>query len=274
MSERPRKHLMKRVCWDGPHPRPGEFLASRTANLIWLIQTVQVHRAVDASGAGLSLGLLRQTNPLPLPRGAVLHPASRVQASDPTGPARTRQIIGSGPTAVMKDKWRDPSDTTPNASHRPREITGYRRYCPLRRMMMSKGSQITTAHIMAADQFRTQADLAMIGCGGARDGEPNHQGFGPHAGPSHGAILQAMSSGAIKAALARFATAHQPMLLEIVLNNRSLHAWCALLEARTGRHPEQNVEMGRLLTILDILADHYDVVIKADLAVGAILEPA
>lgn len=270
MSER--KHLTKRVCWDGPHPRPGDFLAARTASVVWLIQTVQVHRSLDAIGANLSLGLVRQTNKLP--RGAVLHPATRVQASDPTGPARSRQIIGSGPTAVMRDKWRDPSDTTPNASHRPREIAGYRCYCPLRRMMAGKGSQITMAHVMAADRFRTQVDLAMIGCGGARDGEPNHQGFGPHAGPSHGAILQATSSGAIKAALARFAASHQPMLIEIVLNNHSLHWWCAQQQARSGKPTPADVEMGRLLTILDILADHYDTAIKADLAVGAILEPA
>lgn len=274
MSERPRKHVIKRVCWDGPHPRPGDYLASRTAGVIWQIQTVQVHRSADASGSGLSLALVRQAHPHPLPRGAVLHPASRVHPSDPTGPARTRQIIGSGPTAVMKDHWRDPNDTTPNASHRPREITGYRGYCPLRRMMASKGSQITTAHVMAADRFRTQVDLAMIGCGGERDGEPNHQGFGPHAGPSNGAILQATSSGAIKVALARFAASHLPMLIAIVLNNHSLHWWCAQSQARTGKTTPPDIEMGRLLTILDILADHYDTAIKADLAVGAILEPA
>jgi hypothetical protein len=269
---RSKSRIARRVCWDGPNPSPGEFLAGRQSKLVWLIQAVQVHRRLDAAGAGITLELARQD--APLPNGAVLHPAIRVQASDPSGPARTRQLIGSGPTAVMKDSWRDPSDMTPNASKRPREIAGYRTYCPLRRMMAGRGSQITSAHIMAADRFRTQVDLAVIGCGGARDGEPNAQAYGPRLGPSAAAVLQATSSGEVKAALDRFAATHHPMLIEIVLRNRSLHAWCANLATKLGKPPDLHVEMGRLLTILDILADHYETDIKADLAIGAILEPA
>lgn len=271
MSVARAKHTARRVCWDGPNPSVGDYLAAR-GSLIWRICGVQIHRRADALGAGLTLSLARQD--LPLPQGAVLHPATRVQTSDPTGPARMRQLIGSGPTAVMKITWRDPSDMTPNASHRPRDITGYRTYCPLRRMKTNRGSQITSAHIMAADQFRTQFDLATIGCGGARDGEPQGQAYGPRKGPSAGAVLQAESALAIRVVFARFAASHQRMLLAIVVHNRSLHAWCALEHARTQKAPVPDLEMGRLLTILDILAVHYDVEIKADLAIGAILEPA
>lgn len=260
-----RKRIAKRVAWDGPHPRAGEYLAMRDGNGLWLIEVVRVIR--DGT---LTIDLLRQVGTLPA--GAVIHPATRIQPSDPAGPPRIRQVTASGPTAVMRDAWRDPTDTTPNASRRPREINGYRTYCPLRRMMARNGSQVTRAHILAADFFRLQVDLAVIGCGGMLDGSAVGQAYGPRAGPSAAQIQQAMAAAAVKRAFARFAPSHHTMLIEVVLRNRSLHAWCAL--AAQGKPLDPDIEMGRLLTILDILADHYDTDIKADLAVGAILEPA
>lgn len=44
-----------------------------------------------------------------------------------------RLVAQEGPAGVMASSWRDPTDTTPTAARAPRQIHGYRTYCPLRR---------------------------------------------------------------------------------------------------------------------------------------------
>jgi hypothetical protein len=59
-----------------------------------------------------------------------------------------------GPTGVMKANWRDPDDL--NVHRRmAREISGWRSYCPLRRLMeQGRSSAISAEHILAADMLR------------------------------------------------------------------------------------------------------------------------
>lgn len=258
-----RQRRLKRVSWDGPNPRQGDFLATQRAGLFWRIETVTVHRATDSQGRTLSLAMLRHDGEAP--KGAVVHPPARVQPTDPKGPDRTRQLAGSGPTAVMKAHWRDPTDTVPNASRRPRQVTGYRTYCPLRRMKAMRGSQITEAQIAAADVLRGKIDLAAIGASAVR--EEGGTGYGPKLGPSALAILQAQASQDVKRVLARFAPVQRIMLTEIVLLNRSLAAWVATQSPPPPKRPlDPDVEMGKLLSILDVLVDHFDSDVRKTLA--------
>lgn len=192
--------------------------------------------------------------------------ALRRRAPDPEGPAAVRQLARAGPTAVMRASWRDPDDVRPNAARRAREITGYRTYCPLRRMLRQKGTQVTERHVIAADMLRAQVDLAVIGRG-ARELLGLQRGFGPISGPSINAMLQLRAAIQAQRALARLGPSARVMLTEIVLFNRSIYAWCA---ARAGL--DAKIETGKLLGILDILADHYAAEIDEALSRGRVLE--
>lgn len=249
-----RQRTVKIVQWDGPLPAVGEFIAARTRlGDPWKIRGVQIRR-----GGLLVLDLYRSGV---TPEGVVIHPSARIQPSDPAGPPRIQQVIGSGPTAVMAASWRDPLDIKPNASHRPRRLTGFRRYCPLRRMIESGGSrQITEDHVRAADLFRADADIARFGL----STDDGHEGAatrpalgGPRSGPSDKAISQAEALDVVRRTYARFVDSHVAMLTAIVLANRSLHAWCADIAEREGKAPVPAVEMGKLVSILDILVDCY-----------------
>lgn len=261
-----RQRTVKIVQWDGPLPAVGEFIAARTRiGDPWKIRGVQIRRGglvvLDLYRSGLT------------PEGVVIHPFARIQPSDPAGPPRVQQIIGSGPTAVMATSWRDPTDTKPNASRRPRRLTGYRRYCPLRRMVEAGGSrQITEDHIRAADLFRADADIARLGRSrDLGDGDAITAQFGPRRGPTESAIAQAEAEVAVRLTFARFPAAYQAMLVEIVLRNRSLHSWCATLTGTGDTVPVPAVEMGKLISILDVLADQYASRIKIIRALGEMI---
>jgi hypothetical protein len=245
----------QRVPWEGADPKVGDYLAGRARCDAWLIAGVAPIRRHDATGARLTLDVRRVTI-RDVPKGATVHPRSRIAQVDPLGPASVRISAAQGQTAVMRTHWRDPDDVRPNASRRPREVTGYRTYCPLRRMARLKGSQISEAHIAAADAFRLMWDIATIGLTGERSDVRGT--YGPSAGPSINAVLQAGASSEAMRVLRRFVPPQLLMLEVIVLRNRSLQAWCTERSAEIGRSINPEVEMGRLLAVLDVLADQYD----------------
>ena len=179
------------------------------------------------------------------------------------------RLESRGAARVMKTEWVDPDDIRPTAARTARHISGWRSYCPLRRMMSGRSSQITERHILAADMLRGQVDLAVIGRG-AREMIALQRGFGPVSGPSRNAIQQVWASVQARRALNRLSPSGRIMLTEIVLFNNSIQAWC-IMRAGGGRTPNKDVEMGRLLVILDILAEHYAGEIDEALARGAML---
>jgi hypothetical protein len=159
----------------------------------------------------------------------------------------------------MKTEWRDPDDTRPSATRAPRKITGYRSWCPLRRMRSVPGSKIEERHILAADRLRRIADIAAIGMSAGVVMEPRTEGYGPSAGPSEAKMGQARAAHEVQQALGRFPPEHRQMLIEVVLLNRSLAQWCAMY----GGDPK--VEMGKLLFGLDLLCQHYQQEIDEDI---------
>jgi hypothetical protein len=252
------------IAWDGPAPYPGDYLAGRGADECWRITGI----ARLPKGGRLSLDMQKASRAA-MPARAVMHAWSRLASHDADGPARVRQVAAPGPTAVMRSEWRDPDDVKPNASHRPREITGYRTFCPLRRMMTFRGSEIDQRMILAADMLRGQVDIAVIGKG-ARSMEGVRQGYGPVSGPPGSALAQVKALTQARRALARLAPATRLLVAEVVLFNRAIQAWCHLTD------PARNaqVEMGKLLAALEVLVDHYAAEIDEALSRGRMLEVA
>ena len=256
--------MRQTVAWDGPAPYPGDYLAGRGSDELWRITSI----ARLTSGGRLSLDLQKAT-PDGLVPNAMIHAWSRMAPHDPDGPQRVRQVTATGPTGVMKGTWRDPDDVKPNASHRAREISGYRTFCPLRRMMAHKGSAIEQRHVLAADLLRAQVDIAVIGKGG-RSMELTRQGYGPIAGPPRSALDGVWALTQAQRALARLGPATRLLVAEVVLFNKTIYAWShAIAPAR-----DPKIEMGKLLGGLDMLADHYATEIDEALSRGHMLEVA
>ena len=240
----------KRVPWDGPNPRPGDYLETKLPATVWLLRSVEPLRRPDVSGARLVLDVVavpRHT----LPLGASVHPWLKMAPHDPAGPARVRQVY-DGPAALMRANWRDPEDMRTQA-RRAREIGGWRSYCPLRRMASYRNSQITERHIIAADHLRMLADSAIHGFS-AREGMMpiGAVAYGPRPGPSAAAVAQAFAAHDLSRVLRRFTAPQQWMLVHVVLLNRTLTAWCG---GREGLNPQ--VEMGRLVCSMDQLEEYY-----------------
>lgn len=180
-------------------------------------------------------------------------------------PQRVRVKARTGPTAVMLSEWRDPDDDNPR-NRTAREIKGYRTYCPLRRMLRQHGTQVTERHIYAADKLRIAVDTAAIGLSGLREMLPLLVAYGPRLAPPKFELRRAAAWREAMRALGCFTAGQRRMLTEIVLCNRSLAMWCDIVDA-----PEPKIEMGRLLTILDVLEAHYAAEIDEALARGQVL---
>ena len=171
-------------------------------------------------------------------------------------PAAARLVAQEGPAGVMASTWRDPDDTTPTAARTPRQIHGYRTYCPLRRCRDQHGDRcaFTDLHIAAADELRRLADAVMIGFGGKRDLLPIQSiTYGPRTGPSMAAIKQAKAWPAYRSAMAPFASCQRDLIAHVLLMNWSLTRWVAQLQAR-GTRAALAHETGKLVACLDILA--------------------
>jgi hypothetical protein len=111
--------------------------------------------------------------------------------------------------------------------------------------------------------LRYAADTAAIGRSGALLLPVTRTAYGPIPGPTALAAAQSQAMREVARLLSRFATVQREMITQILLLNRTLRAWCQDAE---GRNPQ--LEMGRLLGILDLLAEHYSAEIDEDLAHG------
>jgi hypothetical protein len=175
------------------------------------------------------------------------------------------RIARDGPTAILRTEWRDPDDTNPN--HRQaRTISGYRTFCPLRRMLKASGTQITEHHIMAADKLRIAVDAATIGFSAERDLSLSVTAlmFGPLLGPSRNASLQAQAWNTARRALGIFTVEQRKMLTHVVLQNRTIQSWAQ------SHDPVRNAqtEMGKLLAVLEILTLYFETEIDDDIRRG------
>jgi hypothetical protein len=170
----------------------------------------------------------------------------------------------------MRATWRDPDDITPGARRTPREIHGWRSYDPLRRMLAFATSGVTHAHIAAADKLREQVDLATMGYSAARPLIYVEQQPQPRHGGGAAAVSQVRAARAVRRVIALFSRQQLRMIEAIVLGNMTLRAWTRSLP---GQPASQPVEKGKLLAILDVLAQHFASEIRDEIARGKRLPP-
>jgi hypothetical protein len=262
--------VLKTVQWDGPHPKVGDVLLGKSGEAAQQVRAVLP--ALRDSLHRITLDLVRLKKDQ-MPAHAVVHPMDRCAPSDPAGPARVRQLARDGAARVVPARWRDPDDLKPNASRQQRLVTGYRTFCPLRRMSGGNNSQITERHIAAADHLRTMFDIAGLGLTPVVDLSGTYAYCRPRLGPNQAALGQARAESECRIALARFTTDQNELMIFVVLGNKSLYAWCAHEAARRGlvKSLDAKIEMGRLLAILDILVDHFHDHIEARLFAGMAL---
>jgi hypothetical protein len=169
---------------------------------------------------------------------------------------------------VMLSAWTDPDDIRPDARREPRRVTGYRTYCPLRRMRAGANSGITDKHVMAADRLREAVDLASMGYTAERPMLFVSLPPQPRAGMSGADMARNAARRDVARALRPFTAGQWLLLTAIVLGNESLHAWCRRMSEQTDRRYDAAVEKGRLLAILDVLGQYYDTEIRDDLDHG------
>ena len=168
----------------------------------------------------------------------------------------------------MRSEWRDPDDITPTARRTARVIQGWRSFCPLRRMAGHPASGITAEHIMGADKLRELVDVAAIGYSGDRPLVYVQTYPQPRMGLSASLVRQVQAARAVQRAVRPYTEAQLAMIEAIILRNTTLRAWTM---TRTGAHP--NVEKGRLLAILDLLAQHFEWETADEVARGRRLAP-
>ena len=169
----------------------------------------------------------------------------------------------------MRGSWRDPDDTRPDAKRTPRSITGWRAFCPLRRMLLHPNSGVTAAHIMAADHLREQADLATLGYSGPRPMIFVAQSHLPRTGMGPAALAMTRAQRVVRRVVQLFTPGELLLLQTVVLGNVSVREWTKHQDPPSS----QPVEKRRLLVILDQLAEHFDAEIEDDLARGRRLAP-
>ena len=171
---------------------------------------------------------------------------------------------------AMRSEWRDPTDVMPSAARAVKTITGYRRYCPLRRCRWRHGesSNVSEKHILAADRLRALADAIAYGFTGKRDRWIYIQSnFGPVSGPNRAALKQARASYEFHRVMKLFDVEQRELLTAVVLLNMSVAAWCR--ERRSQERPmDERKTRQALMVCLDILAEHFASEIEEDLARG------
>jgi hypothetical protein len=175
----------------------------------------------------------------------------------------------------MKSDWTDPTDLTPSAARTARTIAGYRGFDPLRWCLRRHGdrSSITVEHIYAADMLRRYADAIAIGVSG-RKNRLNLQYLDlmltPKLGPTHAEVTQARAWRPFIRAMAMYTTDERSMITAVVLLNHSVIRWCEAIYQETGIQPSQHREMGRLVSCLDRLVEHFRSEIDQDIQLGRV----
>lgn len=221
----------------------------KRGRMVWAIEAVQ-RIAETESGCRLRL-TVRATRRR---AGVVVHSLKRIaHQHSPGDPPDVRQGRPGGPTAVSVGEWVDPDDT--GATYRARQIKGWRRSCPLERMMAKDPrSGITTEQIAAANILRQAVDGATIGFTSPRDlGELASGLPGPRGGPSEADKRQAEACGIVLRALKPFDLGHLALLNAVLIDNYTVHAWCQM----RGQPNRTAFFAGVLVTLLDILVKHF-----------------
>lgn len=184
------------------------------------------------------------------------------QFGDP--PRVRRQQKEGGPTAVVETDWADPDDDRPN-QRMARRVRGWRTFCPLRKLHGTYRSYVTAEHIVAADLLRGAFDLASMGLSQMpiwlSEGVNLITHRQPSFGPPASAMAQTHACRVFDRAMRDFILPEQQRMIgAIILSNIDMPTWCKMKAERLDLDvvPNAQVETGRLLAILERLAEHFD----------------
>ena len=166
---------------------------------------------------------------------------------------RTKTIIDPTSKAIIRNptaesaSWRDPDDIAPNRRV-ARQIQGYRATDTLSRMS-KRSSHITSKHKAAANRLRTDSELAAGARPGYQRPEISDRSFGSGSGPQEMQLIALRSFESAKAAVGRKLF---DILDHVVLQNRFLEEFARI------HHIQKDFAMGRFISALDRLSEHYD----------------
>ena len=143
-------------------------------------------------------------------------------------------------------------------------VSGWRGYCPIRKMRGNPANQITEAHVHAADMLREAADLAWLGYSGERPMLYVAMTAQPRAGMSKADMARNKALRDLGRAIRIFTREQRELIASVILRNESLNSWCRRKTEETGARYDPLAEKHRLLLILDMLAAHFDSEIEDD----------
>lgn len=248
--------------WPGREPEIGDFIEGAGGRTFYRL------RQLAHDGPLLGLHVSRHSKPQP---GAAVHPWPEQQAPAPRPRQTAEQRSASAayqarlmrlaaeaapPAKADGSVWDDPEDRL--TTRQPKQIKGHRRGDVLGRLHRRGSSYVTREHVLAGQQFATAWDLAHIGPShGAALAERVGGGMaGPRAGPGLEATQRAAAERDVARTLRAIGPAAVPLLIWTVIDSRDVAAWCAArIDPRTGKKPCAKVQMGRLLGVLDRLAE-------------------
>ena len=90
----------------------------------------------------------------------------------------------------------------------------------------------------------------------------------PGSGPGRTEVARARASHVVQRAMRLFTDGQRLMLTTIVLDNQPCSRWTAMRTEATGVRHDPNIEKGKLVAILDVLANHFETEIDNELAQG------
>jgi hypothetical protein len=165
----------------------------------------------------------------------------------------TAQLDPNVPPHADVALWPDPEDS----ERPPRHVRGYRRGDVLGWLRRRGNQEISRAHILAAREFRHHFDVARYGLSGSgRDVSVRIQPA-PRTSPLRSDVLRQASLREVGRVYGAVGEAAWPLLLWVVVLDRDVRAWCDDAAMRVGVRPDERKAFGRLLAVLDRLAEHF-----------------
>lgn len=143
-------------------------------------------------------------------------------------------------------------------------VSGWRGYCPIRKMRGNPANQITEKHVHAADMLREAADVTLMGFSGERPMLYVAMTAQPRAGMSKADMARNKARRDLVRALRPFTIEQRELLAAVILSNESLNSWCRRKTEQTGARYDPLSEKHRLLLILEMLASHFHAEIEDD----------
>jgi len=275
-----------KLAWTAEHPpKPGDVLMSRNGQGGWHLTSARPR----GDSEGWLLAGKRFDGPAPVVLGATIWPYSAT--GGPAAPslpvsALPCEIGNVRPLRLLSDdeinarsklavtqrvadaealprksspaEWADPD--SPTNQRVPKTVRGRKRCDEIGRLARTPGSAITALHIQSCNVVKTSFDIAKIGMSSGSRLETNTgSGSGrPSTGPGAAALKTLQYQQEIAKLFDHLGPAASVMLQFCVLENKPFTQWCAMQTDVNGNPANRQVEMGRLLGLLDRLTEFTD----------------